>query len=84
MPVHRHRLLPEIPRRSNGWHRPSDIARVAQITTYPVQRLERGYWPRGSTLLEGELLGQHPPVFSHSLKVYDELIEDPSAPQGRA
>jgi cysteine desulfurase / selenocysteine lyase len=27
-----------------------------------------------------ELLGQHPPLFSASLKVYDELIEDPFAP----
>ena len=27
-----------------------------------------------------ELLKQHPPVFSASLKAYDELIEDPFAP----
>jgi hypothetical protein len=28
------------------------MARVAQTTTYLVQRLERGYWPPGSALLE--------------------------------
>ena len=28
----------------------------------------------------GELLRRHPPVFSPSLKVYDDLIQDPFAP----
>lgn len=28
------------------------MARVAQTTTYLVQRVERGYWPLGSALLE--------------------------------
>jgi hypothetical protein len=48
-----------------------------------------GYHPgrnppsRDIASLEGpvapELLKQHPPVFSNSLKVYDDLIEDPFA-----
>ena len=37
-----------------------------------------------ASLLEGpvtpELLEQHPPVFSASLKAFDEVVEDPFAP----
>ena len=64
------------------------------LRTYESRR-----WPRVETMraavrrrsvargMEGpvtpELLKQHPPVFSSSLKVFDELIEDPFAPAQR-